>query len=96
MRPPSPDAESDGQTIPSVRPLAHAGLRWRELAAISVASVDMLRRRLQITQAVAETDGRLDWKSPKDHERRSVPFPVFLAGELGERMLGKGRQDLLF
>ncbi len=56
----------------------------------------MLRRRLQITQAVVEADGRLDWKSPKDHERRSVPFPAFVAGDLGERMLGKGREDLLF
>lgn len=58
--------------------------------------MDVLRRRLQIVQAVAEADGRLDWKAPKDHERRSVPFPAFLAVELGERMLGKGREDLLF
>ena len=56
----------------------------------------MLRHRLQITQALAEADGRLNWKSPKDHERRSVPFPPFLAGELGERMLGKSREELLF
>jgi integrase len=79
-----------------IRLLAYTGLRWGELAALSVGSVDTLRRRLQITRAVAEADGHLDWKSPKDHERRSVPFPVFLAGKLGERMLGKGREDLLF
>jgi integrase len=79
-----------------VRLLAYTGLRWGELAALSVGSVDMLRRRLQITKAVAEADGRLDWKSPKDHERRSVPFPAFLADELSKRMLGKGREDLLF
>ncbi len=79
-----------------IRLLAYTGLRWGELAALSVASVDMLRRRLQITQAVAEADGRLEWKSPKDHERRSVPFPAFLADELGKQMVGKGREDLLF
>jgi integrase len=79
-----------------VRLLAYTGLRWGELAALSVGSVDMLRRRLQITQAVAEADGRLEWKSPKDHERRSVPFPAFLADELGKQMGGKGREDLLF
>ncbi|WP_082984463.1 site-specific integrase [Mycobacterium sp. 1465703.0] len=79
-----------------IRLLAYTGLRWGELAALSVGSVDMLRRRLQITQAVAEADGRLNWKSPKDHERRSVPFPLFLVGDLGEHMLGKGREDLLF
>lgn len=58
--------------------------------------MDLLRRRLQITQAVAEADGRLNWKSPKDHERRSVPFPAFLSAKLGEQMLGKGPGDLIF
>jgi integrase len=79
-----------------IRLLAYTGLRWGELAALSVGSVYVLRRRLQITQAVAEADGRLEWKSPKDHERRSVPFPAFLADELGKQMVGKGREDLLF
>lgn len=79
-----------------VRLLAYTGLRWGELAALKVSSVDILRRRLQIAQAVAEADGRLEWKSPKDHERRSVPFPAFLADDLGKPMLGKGREDLLF
>jgi integrase len=78
-----------------VRLLA-TGLRWGELAALTVGSVDMLRRRLQISQAVAEADGRLEWKAPKDHERRSVPFPAFLADELGKRMVGQGREDVLF
>jgi integrase len=79
-----------------VRLLAYTGLRWGEMAALTVGSVDMLRRRLQITEAVAEADGRLEWKPPKDHERRSVPFPAFLADELGGQMLGKGRDDLVF
>jgi integrase len=79
-----------------IRLLSYTGLRWGELAALSVGSVDMLRRRLQITQAVAEADGRLEWKSPKDHERRSVPFPAFLADELGKQMVGKDREDLVF
>jgi integrase len=85
--------EVDGLVI---RLLAYTGLRWGEMAALTVGSVDMLRRRLQITEAVAEADGRLEWKSPKDHERRSVPFPAFLADELGKQMVGKGRDDLLF
>jgi integrase len=85
--------EVDGLVI---RLLAYTGLRWGEMAALTVGSVDMLRRRLQITEAVAEADGRLEWKSPKDHERRSVPFPAFLADELGGQMLGKGRDDLVF
>jgi integrase len=79
-----------------VRLLAYTGLRWGELAALTVGAVDKDRRRLQITQAVAEADGRLEWKSPKDHERRSVPFLAFLTDELATQMVGKGREDLLF
>jgi integrase len=79
-----------------VRLLAYTGLRWGELAALTVASVDLGRRRLQITQAVAEVDGRLEWKSPKDYERRSVPFLAFLTDDLSKQMVGKGRDDLLF
>jgi integrase len=79
-----------------VRLKAYTGLRWGELAALTVGAVDKERRRLQITQAVAEANGRLEWKSPKDHERRSVPFPAFLADELAKQMLGKGREDLVF
>ncbi len=75
-----------------IRLLAYTGLRWGELAALSVGSVDVLRRRLQITQPVAEADGRLEWKSPKDHERRSVPFRAFLADELGKQMVGKAER----
>lgn len=79
-----------------VRLLAYTGLRWVELAALTVGSVDMLRHRLQITHAVAEADGRREWKSRKDHERRLVPFPAFLTDELSKQMVGKGREDLLF
>jgi integrase len=57
-----------------VRLLAYTGLRWSELAALKVESVDVVRRRLQIIHAVVAADGRLEWKSPKDYERRSVPF----------------------
>jgi integrase len=79
-----------------VRLKAYTGLRWGELAALTVGAVDKDRRRLQITQAVAEANGRLEWKSPKDHEWRSVPFPAFLADELAKQMVGKGREDLVF
>jgi hypothetical protein len=45
---------------------------------------------------LAAADGRLEWKSPKDHERRSVPFLALLTDELAKQMVGKGREDLLF
>lgn len=36
------------------------------------------------------------WSTPKSHERRSVPFPTFLADELAALMAGKSRDDLVF
>jgi integrase len=75
--------------------LAYTGLRWGELAALKVESVDLRRRRLQVDTSVAEVGGRLVWKAPKDHERRSVPFPAFLTDDLTAAMAGKGRDDLV-
>jgi integrase len=56
----------------------------------------MLRRRVNVVQGVAEVKGRLVWSTAKNHERRSVPFPSFLAEELAALMEGKGREDLVF
>ena len=79
---------------PIVRP--YTGLRWGELAALTVGAVDLKRRRLQINGSFAEVGGRVRWKAPKDHERRSVPFPAFLLSDLSEALAGKGRDDLVF
>lgn len=73
--------------------LAYTGLRWGEMAALRVDSFDLLRRRVHITEAVAEVRGKLVWGTPKDHERRSVPFPAFLAQLLAELMEVKGGSD---
>ncbi len=76
--------------------LAYCGLRWGELAALRVASIDFLRRRIEIAESVVEVDGRLVWGTPKTHERRSVPLPRFLADQLAVHVSGKQRDDLLF
>jgi integrase len=76
--------------------LAYTGLRWGEMAALRVENFDMLRRRINVSEAVAEVRGKLVWGSPKDHERRSVPFPTFLAEPLAGLMAGKGRNELVF
>ena len=76
--------------------LAYCGLRWGELAALRVQSLDPLRRRLLITEAVTEVGGRLVWGTPKDHQCREVPLPRFLADALAEHVAGRGSQDLVF
>lgn len=79
-----------------VRFLAYTGLRYGEMAALTVADFDMLRRRVQVRRSVTEVKGKLEWSTPKSHECRSVPFPRFLNDDLARRMAGKGRDDLVF
>ena len=79
-----------------VRFLAYEGLRWGEMAALRVGRIDMLRRRLEVAEAMSEVRGVVVWGTPKGHERRSVPIPAFLLEDLARRCEGKGREDLVF
>jgi integrase len=86
-----------GQNRLVVYVLAYTGLRWGELAALHVSSVDLLRRRITISEAVSDVDGRgLVWSTPKDHESREVGIPSFLVGLLSAHMAGKDRDALVF
>ena len=77
--------------------LAYCGLRWSELAALRVKRVDLMRRRINVAEAVVEVDGRsLVWGTPKSHEARSVPVPRFLVDLLATHLAGKSPDDLVF
>lgn len=90
-------AVAAGKGRPVVFVLAYCGLRWSELAALRVENVDLLRRRLDIAQAVTEVNGgQLVWNTPKNHERRTVPIPRFLVDELAAHLAGSGRNELVF
>jgi integrase len=89
-------ADSSGEWGDLVRALAYTGLRFGEVAALRVRVVDILRKRLRIEESVTEVDGRLVWSAPKDHQRRSVPFPAFLVPALEARMVGKSPDAVLF
>ncbi|MBZ4620981.1 site-specific integrase [Mycobacterium avium subsp. hominissuis] len=78
-----------------VRFLAYTGLRYGEMAALTVGDFDMLRR-VNVRRSVTEVAGKLVWSTPKNHERRSVPFPRFLSEDLARRMDGKGRDEVVF
>ncbi|PRW64640.1 tyrosine-type recombinase/integrase [Actinopolyspora mortivallis] len=79
-----------------VRFLAYTGLRWGELAALTVGRVDLKRRRVHVAESVTEVNGELVWGTPKTHERRSVPLPRFLVEELASRVNGRPSDALLF
>jgi integrase len=76
--------------------LAYCGLRWGEATGLRVRDVVMLRRRLEISRTATEVNGNVVEGFPKTWEKRSVPFPPFLAEPLARLCEGKGPDDLLF
>lgn len=76
--------------------LGWTGLRFGEAAALRVASIDILRRRIRITEAVAEVRGQIVMGTPKTHAARSITLPGFLAPVLGEYLGTVSRSGLAF
>ena len=89
-------AAAAGDRAVIVHVLAFCGLRIGELAALRAGMVDQGRRRLRIEESVTEVNGKLVWSEPKDHQRRTVPWPRFLDDEIRAAVAGKGPDDLLF
>lgn len=87
-------AESKYPTLVLV--LAYCGIRWGEAAGLRVKDLDMLRRRLRIEENAVEVGSRIEVGTPKNHKRRSVPFPKFLAEPLAQQCVGKSEDDLVF
>jgi len=76
--------------------LAYCGLRWGELAALKVGSIDLSRARLTVASSVTEVSGKLQWGDPKTHQHRTVPIPAFLVVELTAHLSGRLADDLAF
>lgn len=89
-------AEAAGPHGDIVLLLAYTGLRFGELAALRVRRVNMLRRRIEVREAVADVRGKLVFSTPKNHAARQVVFPAFLSALLAKRMEGLDPDDLIF
>lgn len=76
--------------------LGYTGVRYGEMAALRVRNLDLLRRRVLIAEAVADVNGRAVFDTPKNHQRRTVPLPRFLADELAGHVAGKSVDDYVF
>jgi integrase len=76
--------------------LAYCGLRFGEAAALQVADLDPLRRRIRVERSVTDVDGQMVTTTPKTHMRREVPLPRFLAQELAAHVAGRSADDLVF
>ncbi len=66
--------------------LAYGGLRWGEMAALRRGRIDVLRRRLEIKEAISEISGRLSFGSPKTYQSRTAHLPAFVAEMLGHHI----------
>ncbi len=70
------------------------GLRWSEVAGLRVGAVDFLRRRLAVTETVAEVGGRLVAAPVKTAaSRRTLSMPPFLVDMLAEHLRRTRRTD---
>lgn len=88
---------ADASKYPTlVRVLAYCGLRWGEAVALRVKDVDQAMRRIRIEQNAVRVDGKIFVGTPKSYERRTVPYPQFLAAAFKEACKGKHRDDLVF
>jgi integrase len=70
--------------------LAYGGLRWGEVAALRRRRCDLLRRRVEVAEAVSDVNGRLVYGPTKTFERRWVRLPDFLAEQLARQLEGVG------
>jgi integrase len=76
--------------------LAYCGLRWGEATGLRVKHLDMLRRRFLIEENAVQVGSVIEVGTPKNHKKRTVPFPKFLGERLARQCEGKGRDALVF
>lgn len=86
----------DVQKRTLVRVLAYTGVRWGEVTGLRVRAVDFQRKRLRVDENAVEVNGHIIVGTPKNHERRTVPYPAFLEAELRAAVAGKRPTDLVF
>jgi integrase len=97
MGPTACRAKTNSVTTPKFPPRhGWLGLRFGELAALRVGRVDLMRRRLEITESVTEVKGKAVFGTTKTHATRSVPVRPTLVDALANQVAGQGRAELVF
>ncbi len=54
---------------------AYTGLRWGELAALTVAQIDPATRTVDVDRKIIEIGGKLYLEAPKGRKRRRTIYP---------------------
>lgn len=70
--------------------------RWGEATGLRVKHLDMPKRWLMIEENAVQVGSVIEVGTPKNHKKRTVPFPRFLSEPLARQCEGKGREDLVF
>jgi integrase len=65
---------------------AYTGLRAGELWGLKLTRVNLLKRRLDVVEALSEVRGELVTGPTKTRNRRTVSLPVFLADMIGKHI----------
>lgn len=76
--------------------LAYTGIRWGEAVALRVRDLELLRRRLTVSENAVESGAKIHVGTPKSHKIRTVPIPAFVCTELARQCEGKSRDELVF
>ena len=79
--------------------LAYGGLRWGEAAALRRKRVNVLRRRVEVSESLSDVDGQLHFGPTKTHQARQVALPKSLNETLKshlERYVAKELDALVF
>ncbi|NNN21811.1 MAG: site-specific integrase [Acidimicrobiales bacterium] len=63
---------------------AYTGLRFGEIAALRRKRIDIVNKRIDVTESVREVSGRLEYSATKTYETRSAPLPQFLVDSLAD------------
>jgi integrase len=73
---------------------AYSGLRWGELAALTIGQVDEPGRVIMVDRKVVEVGGRLYLEAPKNRKRRTTVYPRLSPGgyPLAERLSARVAQ----
>jgi integrase len=81
-----------------VRFAAYSGLRAGQIGGLRVGRLNLLQRRVEVTEALKEVNGRLYFGGTKTHERRTVHIPRQMCDELGAYLGGRPHRptDLVF
>lgn len=77
--------------------MALLGLRWSELAALTVSDVDLDRGRARVVERATEVGGRMDVSAPKSRaSARSIGIPPSMREVLEARTAGRPADALVF